>query len=200
MPDYALLRFVEQGPDGETPSREIGLLRLPAFRGPDVYHFLLHLRRIITKHGLHPVSWTGGVRHDPKNTNGLTGSGDVWDLVVTLTPEPEVEEAGGSVESVLVQEVLADVYARFIMVTADAAVGEARARRSAVAQLEHDDGWQRQDLQEISVSPQPQGGWLFEFRHAGGAVAYVPVSPQGQARGRVRTAEIRRAAPAVSAS
>src|SRR3990172_6594585 len=142
MPDYVLFGFVEQGPDGETPSREIGLLRLPAFRGPDVYHFLLHVRRIITKHGLHPVSWNGGVRHDPKNTNGLTGSGDVWDMVMTLTPEPELE---GGIEQVLVQKVLPDIYDRFILMPEDIVVSEERARRSAVAQVEHDDGWRRED-------------------------------------------------------
>lgn len=190
MPDYALLRFVEQGPDGETPGREIGVLRLPAFRGPDVYHFLLHFRRIITKHGLHPVSWTGGVRHDPKNTNGFTGSGDVWDLVIALAPEPALEEGGGSIAAVLVQDVLADAYARFIVVPPGVEVSEERARRSALAELKRRHGWSRAALQELGVSPRPYGDYLFAFRNVGsGAVAYVPVSPQGQARGWVRTRE-----------
>jgi hypothetical protein len=185
MPDYAILRLLEQEPDGQMPSRDIGTLRLPAFRGPDPYHFLIHLRRVIMNYDLHPLSWRGGVRHDPKNTNGLTGSGDVWDLLVTLTPEPELE---WGVESVLVEKVLPDIYARFIPTPVDALASEARVRRSAIAQLEHEDRWKREALTEVAFTRQPYGDWLFVYDHqASRATAYVLVSPQGAARGRLRT-------------
>jgi hypothetical protein len=189
MPDYMILRFIEQTrAEAAAPAREIGALRVPGFRGPDLHHFLLHLRRIILRHNLRPVSWQGGVRHDPKNTSGMTGSGDVWDLVIALAPEPGLEDAGG-MESVLVDAVLPDVYQRFIPSAAPTApVSEERARRSAVARLEHEDRWPRQEVQDLGVSRQAYGDYVFRFKHVStGATAFVPVSPDGQALGCLRS-------------
>lgn len=191
MPDSAILRFHQEDPErGPDAALELGDIALPPFRGPDPPNFQVHLRQILHRHGLTPVSIEGGVWYNRQNSSGATATGDIWEWRITLAPPPN---AGGSRQAVLqalAEGALPELYDRLIGRNGPAtegASGDTVALTAGHVYLEHRDHWAPEQLEVIAKRELRGGDLLFVFRERGsGDVAYVFVSPAGKVRGRLR--------------